>query len=291
MNKLITYLVNSNIYISLAAVALTVATQVQLGLKPALHPYLFIIFFATLFEYNLHRLITIIKNKEALNSPKHKWVQDNLLGFYSLVAFSVVGFLVVCFLADFKVLLVLAPLAAITIFYSIPIYITKSKIIRFREIPYLKIFLIAIVWSGTTILLPIIKSGQNFALSQIWSMLIERFLFIFAITIPFDIRDKEIDALAQLKTIPNLLSEKKSLAISYIALLLFSILSVINYFGSWHIVIPLIISSISTAYFLANKKLKSYNHYHYGILDGTMLLQGLLVIMFFIIKELLFTLE
>lgn len=284
MKKLIKYLINSNIYISLAGVALTIATQIQLGLKPALHPYLFIIFFATLFEYNLHRLITIIKNKEALNSPKHKWVQDNLLGFYLLVAFSVVGFLVVCFLADFKVLLALAPLAAITIFYSIPIYISKSKIIRFREIPYMKIFLIAIVWSGSTILLPVIKSGQSFAQSHLWAMLIERFLFIFAITIPFDIRDKEIDSISQLKTIPHLLSEKKAIWIANLALLLFTLLSIMHYNGSWQTVAPLIISSVTTAYFLTSQKFKSMDYYHYGILDGTMLLQGALVILFVYLK-------
>lgn len=284
MKKLITYLINSNIYISLAAVALTIATQIQFGLKPAQHPYLFIIFFATLFEYNLHRLITIIKNKEALNSPKHKWVQDNLFGFYLLVAFSVIGFLVVCFLADTKVLLALAPLAAITIFYSIPIYISKSKVIRFREIPYLKIFLIAIVWSGSTILLPVIKSGQSFAQSHLWTMLIERFLFIFAITIPFDIRDKEIDSISQLKTIPQLISDKKAIWIANLALLLFTLLSIIHYFASWEIVTPLIISSATTAFFLTSQKFKSLDYYHYGILDGTILLQGALVILFSLLK-------
>ena len=61
-------------------------------MRPQGHPYLFIIFFATLFEYNLHRFITVITNKEALNSDKHKWVRKNLNGFYLLVLTSLVGF-------------------------------------------------------------------------------------------------------------------------------------------------------------------------------------------------------
>ena len=79
--RLIAAFIQSNIYISLAAVALTVATQVQLGMRPQWHPYLFIIFFATLFEYNLHRLITVLTNKDALKSEKHRWVNENLKAF------------------------------------------------------------------------------------------------------------------------------------------------------------------------------------------------------------------
>jgi len=70
MLNLLKILIHSNIFISLAAVSLTIATQIQLGMAPQWHPYLFIIFFATLFEYNIHRLITVIKNKDASRSRK-----------------------------------------------------------------------------------------------------------------------------------------------------------------------------------------------------------------------------
>ncbi|HXU27354.1 MAG TPA: hypothetical protein VN698_08990, partial [Bacteroidia bacterium] len=61
---------------------MTIETQIQLGMHPQLHPYLFLIFFATLFEYNLHRLITILTNKKAINSDKHSWVKKYLKMFY-----------------------------------------------------------------------------------------------------------------------------------------------------------------------------------------------------------------
>ncbi|MBK6522328.1 MAG: hypothetical protein IPG08_08305 [Sphingobacteriaceae bacterium] len=92
-------LINSNIYISLAAVVFTIETQIQLGMRPQWHPYLFLILFATLCEYNVHRFITVITNKAALNSEKHKWVKDNLIAFYALVVLSVVGFIVTAFMA------------------------------------------------------------------------------------------------------------------------------------------------------------------------------------------------
>ena len=281
--KLIKTLINSNIYISLAAVFLTIETQIQLRMKPQWHPYLFIIFFATLFEYNLHRLITVVTNKEALNSDKHKWVRENLKGFYLLVFLSVTGFVCVAFLAKKEVLIALAPIAAITVFYSLPIFGNKRTIFRLREIPYLKIFLIAFVWASSTILLPIIQSGNTFERTQVIAIFVERFFFVFAITIPFDIRDIVADKQAGLKTIPLLLNENKSLAISYLSLFVFFIISFFHYqmLDYWFIILPLSISALTTLMFLNSKKIRNVTYYHYGILDGTMLLQGLLVLMFY----------
>ena len=284
--KLFEALINSNVYIALAAVLLTVATQLQLGMEPQWHPYLFIILFATLFEYNIHRLVTIITNKEALNTDKYKWVNDNLPTFYWLVGFSVVGFMIAVFLAKREVLLTLAPIAAITLFYSLPIFGNRQSIFRLREIPFLKIFLIAFVWSASTTLLPIIQSGHAFNWGHVVAMLAERFFFVFAITIPFDIRDMESDKQAGLKTIPLLLSENKSWTIAYVALLLFWLISLVHYqpLNYWFALVALSISALSTFIFLKSEKIRRLPLYHYGILDGTMLLQGLLVLLFYYIQ-------
>ena len=206
--KLFYFLINTNIFISLGAVALTLQTQVQLGMRVQFHPYLSLLFFATIFDYNLHRLITVLTNKEALISNKHKWVHKNLLLFYLLVAFSVTGFIWTVFYAATKVLITLAPLAVLTIFYSFPVFKNQKNIFRLREIPCLKIFLISFVWAASTIFLPIIQSAAQFNKEHVLIMFIERFLFVFAITIPFDIRDMRVDAKENLKTIPILIGKK-----------------------------------------------------------------------------------
>src|ERR1700741_275890 len=201
MKKFLYFLIDTNIYISLAAVFLTIATQIQLGLSPQWHPYLFIIFFATLFEYNLHRLITVITNKEALDSDKHNWVKENIGWFYFLVFTSVLGLIVAILLAKHEVLMALTPIAIITIAYSLPIFKSKDAVLRLREIPLIKIFLISIVWAAATILLPIIQTDVKFNTTDIIAMLAERFFFILAITIPFEIRDIEADQGVGLKPI------------------------------------------------------------------------------------------
>ncbi len=278
--KVFYFCINTNIFISLAAVSLTLATQAQLGMRPQFHPYLFMIFFATLFDYNLHRLITVLTNKEALNAPKHSWVKQKLLIFYAVVVMSIIGFLWSVSMMDKKVLFTLFPMALVTIFYSVPILKSKQTILRLREIPGLKIFLISFVWSASTILLPIIKSSNNYNIATIIAMLTERFLFVFAITIPFDIRDMEADAKHKLKTIPLLLGKKKAMISANLSLVLFIAVCILHYntFNLMWLNCAFSLSAVSTLFFMNNKKLQSHPYYHYGILDGTLLLQGILVL-------------
>lgn len=278
--KAIRILINSNIFISLSAVALTVATQIQLGLNPQWHPYLFLIFFATLFEYNLHRLITILTNSDALNSDKHNWVKDKSNWFYLLVFLSVLGFAISVIEAKLKVLLTLAPIAGLTLFYSTPLSKSAKGIFRLRQIPFLKIFLISFVWATVTILLPVIHSEKAYNNFHILTMIIERFLFVFAITIPFDIRDMIADRQAGLKTIPLLIGAKKSIYSSISALVLFLTIAVFHYLitNQWIIISAFTISFLTTIVFLINERIRNLPLYYYGILDGTMLLQGVLVL-------------
>ena len=281
--KLIGALIHSHIYISLAAVSLTVSAQIQLGMKPQWHSYLFLIFFATLFEYNIHRLVTVLTNKEALNSEKYHWIRENLTEFYILVFISLAGFIGSVFLVKKEVLIAFAPLAILTLFYSIPVFGNKKQLFRLREIPYLKIFLIAFVWSSATILLPVIQSDEIFRTGHIVTMLVERFFFIFAIAIPFDIRDMETDKNGGLKTIPHLINEKKAMAISYLSLLLFFLISFFHYQSQneWFILVALGLSALTTYLFLRSAKIRNTSWYHHGVLDGTLILQGFLVLVFY----------
>ena len=58
--------------------------------------------------------------------------------------------------------------------------------------------------------------------------LVSRFLFVFAITIPFDIRDLQHD-IGKLKTIPLFLGEKKAKRIANMMILVCMIISIFQY--------------------------------------------------------------
>lgn len=262
---------------------LTVSAEIQLGMTQQWYFWLFLIFFATLFEYNIHRLVPVITNKEVLNSEKHLWIRENLTSFYLLIFFSVIGFIGSAFLVKKEVLIALAPFAILTFLYSIPVFGVKKQLFSLREIPYLKIFLIAIVWSSATILLPVIQSDEVFDKANVVVLWIERFFFIFAIAIPFDVRDQDADKHAGIKTIPLLLSGKKAMTISYLSLLLFFLISFFHYQrqNDWFIIEALGLSALTTYLFLRSEKIKNLIWYYHGVLDGALLLQGLLVFGFY----------
>jgi|ERR1700757_27767 len=274
------FLINSNVYISFAAVLLTIQAQIQLGMQPGWHPYLFIIFFATMLEYNFHRLITLWFRKETLVDEKYKWLRNNITVFYLLMIFSIIGFLGALVFAKTEVVVTLLPIGLITIFYSLPIFKSKQKLFRLREISILKIFLISSVWALSTVLLPVIQSSNNFDTTNVLLMITERFLFVFAITIPFDIRDIESDKNAGLKTIPLLIGEQKATRLAMFSLILFTVLFLVHYIKTplAYTLPALIISSVTTLVFILNEKVKKIAYYYYGVLDGTMFFQGLMVI-------------
>lgn len=262
--KILQFLISTKIYIALAAVLLAFESQIQLGITPAWHPYLFIIFFATIIEYNLNRLVISIKTKS-----KGKQV------FYLYMALCLIGLVTALIRAKLIVIKIIIPLAIITFCYSFPVSL--------RRIPYAKIFLISLIWSLTTVLLPVMHAQIVVSGVSIAAMLLERFIFVFAVTIPFDIRDMTTDRNHGLKTLPLLMNKNKSLQLARFTLLIFLLISFIHYgsLRAWHIILPLTLSTAITYASISSNRIKNTNLYYYGILDGALLLQGALCLGFY----------
>lgn len=285
--KLVNKILLSNIFLPIAAVILTVSTQIQLGKEPQWQPYLMLIFLATIFEYNRHRITDLISNAEDLKSEKYHWLYKNSKKIFLLVIIWIISFIVTVFFTKHEVLLALVPLGIVTIFYSVPVIGNKYYLFRLRQIPYLKIFLIAFVWSASTILIPVIHSGENIFNSQVYMLFAERFFFIFAITIPFDIRDLKTDRESGLKTFPMLANKNKILILSFLSLAICLILSFFHYGlqNNWFIIIALFISLITTSILLKSKFFRNLGRYYYQLLDGTIILQGILVLFFYFFHQ------
>lgn len=271
----------------MAALSLTLETQIALGMRPQWHPYLFIIFFCTFLEYNLNRLVIIVNNKIALNSGPHKWVKQNLRFFLSLIALSIAGLFAALAFAKKEVLMTLVPLGCITFMYSMPVFKYQKIIFQLRQIPYLKIFVIALVWALSTVLLPLMHSKLNIDRAEISLLLMERFFFVFSVTIPFDIRDMIADKQIGIKTIPLLINENNARVLSYFSLLVFYVICLFHYrlSNAWYTLGALSVSAVSTFIALYVEKVRKQLFYHYVILDGTLLFQGLLVLASFYVEE------
>ena len=102
----------------------------------------------------------------------------------------------------------------VSILYTIPIF---GKSMRLRDFSFIKIFLIAIVWSYVTGFVPMYE--QDISMVPIVLYLLEIGLFFIAITIPFDIRDFHVDTANKVGTIPTLIGRDASIYLSIMLLI------------------------------------------------------------------------
>jgi 4-hydroxybenzoate polyprenyltransferase len=89
------------------------------------------------------------------------------------------------------------------VLYSWPIWPWRGRARALREVPLLKGFLIATVWTAVTVGLPVLLLQQPAAAAA--GLFGQRFCLIMVITIVFDIRDYGRDRRAGTRTFPGVL--------------------------------------------------------------------------------------
>lgn len=289
LKKLADLVVFSNLFVAFAVGCLTLQT-VMLALGRIDLRYSFFVFFATLFLYNFHRIYRLgARSAKELSERRHSWLKENKLFFALIFLVSSVGLVYTTFhYVHFVLFIFLIPVIILSFGYSIPVIPTGKGWIRLRDIPLLKIFLITFVLSWVTVLIPFwfyaLETGGSWYFEPmtyegLWYAMGRRMLFIFAITIPFDIRDIEHDSHNGLKTIPVLLGEKRAILISQLALLLFIALVLVQAikYNTWLYPSALITSAVITgvAIIFASRSRKEY--FYTFIIEGMMVLQFALV--------------
>lgn len=176
-----------------------------------------LVFAATLLTYNLDAALPFKYREPAGASGRKAWQQQHrpalvalagaaaLSGAYLLLADGWVHFLPV-----------LLPLAALAIGYSWPVLPWRGRWRAIREVPLLKVFLIAGVWTAVTVGLPALALHQP--LASVGGLASQRFCLVTALAIVFDIRDYGRDRAVGLRTFPVLLGVGGAKAVSLVFL-------------------------------------------------------------------------
>jgi 4-hydroxybenzoate polyprenyltransferase len=283
LNELIDFLLFSNIYISIAAVCFTFQSELLFSIPLHLKPYHFIIFFSTMAEYGIHRMVSIQKEKKSFELKEaQSWSEKRIKALYVLLGISFTGLIIFSFYLRFEVFLLFSCLTLITLTYTLPLFSKRGgEIFRLRDLPLVKILLVSVVWSMVTFFPPIFyENNFSFSKPEVWILFVQRVFFVFAITVPFDIRDAEEDEKAGIKTLPVLYGKRKAIRAAYCAIILFMLMQMLIVAINKNIDAvdyAIFISGITTLIFLSSEKIKQSKHYYYGILDGTMIFQFLLV--------------
>ncbi|MDT3404466.1 hypothetical protein [Mucilaginibacter terrae] len=267
----------SNVFMALCAVAQGLVTFHILGSQPSV-PVLALLFASTLGLYNF--CILIIRPKKPESSPylRVRWFFKH----HSLM----IGITIVCLLALIPLFFLLANqskilllcLAALSFGYGLPLFSNKGRKTGLRNVPGLKALLITLVWVLSCVLLPIFeaKYTMHIAVSNTNTLIIlaKRFLFIAALTVPFDIRDLFQDQIAGLKTIPVAFGEKTAYIICQFLLAGHIILLLLlrNYrLTSDFFALSLV--AILTGWLIFKSNWKRNEYYYFFYLDGVLILQ------------------
>ncbi len=213
VKQFLDFYINSYMHVSFAAFCLTKITLLEFDIKENISP-LFVLF-ATLISYNFIRYYDTSKIYVSFVG----WVKIYKRELFLLNLIGLIFLIILILKLKPEALLFLIPFAFATIFYVVP-FTSKNK--NLRDISGLKLFLITISWAGVTVIFPIINNDYLFT-KEMWIIFFQRFIFLFAVTIPFDIRDLKYDT-PEMKTIPQSIGVKKSKLLGSVLLLIFFLL-------------------------------------------------------------------
>ena len=196
------FYIYSNLHISICAVLFTAGSYYFLN-QPIYWIYPVFLGAATFVLYGLHRFVGLVRMKNDILPSRFQYFHlSNGIMLLSVGIAAIVLLISGLKLADAYYLFLAFPIV-ISALYISPV-LPKGK--RFRDLPYLKIFLIALVWSYLFIV-PLLVD-QSFFTSKAIAVGVEKFFFFLAITLPFDIRDIEGDRQQNLPTLVNSLGLK-----------------------------------------------------------------------------------
>jgi 4-hydroxybenzoate polyprenyltransferase len=172
----------------------------------------YFVFFGTITGYNFVKYAGVAK-------LHHKSLTEDLK---IIQIFSFFCFLALCYFAyllPINTILFTLPFCLLTFLYAVPFLSGFHK--NLRQISFLKIIVVALVWAGFTVLLPVFDSSEEITINVVF-LAIQRFLLVIVLILPFDIRDVKYDAIS-LQTIPKRIGVEKTKKLG-LALMIFSLI-------------------------------------------------------------------
>ena len=231
IKKLFDFYIKSSFHLGVCVVSLYIISIYKLQID--LNYYILTcLFSSTIVVYNF------IKYSSTL--PYYFFVQNAPIKKIQIVSFFFGFFLLYSlFFLSVEALFFGFFLFLICVLYVFPI---NHSISNFRNRSKIKIFLVAICWSGSTVIFPFIESNNiNYGDSML--LFVQFFLFVIVCTVPFEIRDLKYDS-NDLKTIPQIYGTNNSKYISYVLIFIFFSISFISNGTSIDLISDLLISFV-----------------------------------------------
>jgi len=234
------------------------------------------VFGSTLFIYAGHRVVGMEKVKKFADKGRYAVISTfrNHIWIYTVIGALLSAYFF--FQVDWRMRgLILLP-GVLSVGYILPAFGGKK---RLRDFNFIKIFLVAFVWAWVTAALPWLYFGKEISLN-FFLLFIERFFFIFAITIPFDIRDLKVDEHTNVVTIPKSIGIKRSIQLALGMLAVMIVIASYFFatgFYSEGVYFGILVSFLVTAWVVFVSDRQKHDYFFTGLVDGMMILQPVLV--------------
>ena len=212
LQRIFDFYLDASIHVALAVYALLYVTAFFLDLPVDGHLFGFI-FFGTIACYNFMKYGVEAEKYILVANRYHKNIQ-----FFSFGCLAAAFYFSLFLHLD--VFVALGVLLMLTGLYALPLLPGTKNL---RNFGGFKIFVVALVWSGATVFLPVIAVG--FIITwDVWIEAMQRFLIVLILLVPFEIRDLKFDS-PELNTLPQHYGVEKSKLFGHIANIIFFMLS------------------------------------------------------------------
>lgn len=273
LKRLFDFYINSSIHVALSVFSLTWITLLEYDI-PYDETLLFFVFFASISGYNFVKYFGIAKFH-------HRSLADWLK---AIQVFSFLCFIPMCYYAlqlRVNTMFFIVGLGLVTFFYAIP-FLPKHLFLdsknNLRNIGGVKVYLIALVWTGVTVFLPIINNDYAINADVVITG-IQRFVFIVVLMLPFEIRDLMYDSL-KLATIPQKIGVKQTKIIGVVLLGLFLFLEFLKAETTAKSLLVSILISVVVSLFLLCSKKEQGKYYSSFWVEGLPVLWLFLMLLF-----------
>jgi len=278
------FLLFSNVFMALCAVAQGLVTFYLIGAKPVFTVN-WLLFTSTLGIYNFSILLTKPTEPEKSEYKRVRWFFSHYRLMVTFTIVSLLSLIPLFFLISIESRILMVFLSIISFCYSIPIFSLGGQKFGLRNIPGLKQFLITLVWTMSTVLLPIMEA-QHFHITTVSMrdmtiLIAKRFLFIAALTVPFDIRDLFEDRQSGLKTVPVMWGEKNAYLFCQVLLAGYVVLLFLFRNGGFTAdFFALTITAVLAGWLIFKSKWEKNEYYYFFFIDGVLILQYLMLLLF-----------
>ncbi|MFC4721409.1 hypothetical protein ACFO5O_03680 [Geojedonia litorea] len=217
LKQIFDFYINSSIHVALSVFSLAWITLLEFNL-PYDESVLYFIFYATITGYNFVKYFGIAKfhHRSLAN-----WLK--IIQLFSLLCFILLGYYAIRL--EVKTLIYISIFGFVTFLYAIPFlpkHLFMDEKQNLRSIGGLKVYVIALVWAGVTVFIPVINANYPLDLNVCITAL-QRFLLVVALMLPFEIRDLNYDSL-KLSTIPQLIGVNRTKFLGLLLLLGFCLM-------------------------------------------------------------------